>query len=290
MFPNQQLKETANAMVAAAQRGRSVVPVLKRLCPHVYRQIVRDARFPGLLSLWGRSVNVDANVGQTIVHPAILQGIGALAGVPMRGRGVHAGLQHTYGYLFSMLETPYGLKRDRWLSTQMEQGFGIDLTLLSDRPRAGTLFANLTWFLGQVVFRGRPRTLRRLARNAPAVAPALVDEDYTRYGRCRIVEQAVLRGTTNRDVVLITDLVPFPNPPLDGEADNTLLIYSVQVGTRSALKLITAFPVTPQVARHLQASARPRGSVAIRPQYNAYVPGWPNRRVLGRRHVASSAD
>ena len=61
-----------------------------------------------LLALWGRSVNADENTGETIVHPAILAAIGALAGVPMRGRFVQAGLQHTYGYLFSLIDTPYG--------------------------------------------------------------------------------------------------------------------------------------------------------------------------------------
>src|SRR5256885_4802858 len=121
MSANRQLQDAAKAMVTAAERGLPVLSVLKKLCPHIYRQIGHDSRFPGLLSLWGRSVNVDENAGQVIVHPAILQAIGELAGVPMRGRIVHAGLQHSYGYLFSLIDTPYGAKRDRWVSTELER-------------------------------------------------------------------------------------------------------------------------------------------------------------------------
>src|SRR5262245_47126296 len=110
---NEQLRDAARAMVTAADSGRSVVAVLRKLCPPVYRQIVQERKRPEVLSLWGRSSNVDENAGKVIVHPAILRAIGELAGVPMPGRIVHAGLQHTYGYLFSLIETPYGFKRDR---------------------------------------------------------------------------------------------------------------------------------------------------------------------------------
>src|SRR5262249_2770464 len=115
-------------------------------------------------------VNVDEYAGQTIVHPEILRAIGELAGVRMRSPVVHAGLQHTYGYLFSLIETPYGAKRDRWVTTDLETGFGLELSLLGEKPHDGTLLANLTWFLGRIVFRGRPASLPRLAKigRAPA--------------------------------------------------------------------------------------------------------------------------
>src|SRR3712207_3234615 len=90
MLPDQELQAAALAMITAADLGRPVLPVLKRHCPYIHRQIVRCRREPGLLSFWGRSVNVDESAGQVIVHPAILAAIGELAGVPMRGRVVHA--------------------------------------------------------------------------------------------------------------------------------------------------------------------------------------------------------
>jgi hypothetical protein len=284
--PDRQLRDAAEAMRAAAQQGRPVVPVLKERCPHVYRQIVRDRRYPGLLSRWGRSVNVDENTGDIIVDPAIVEAVGELAGVPMGGPVVHAGLQHTYGYLFSLIETPYGAKRDRWLDGHLPRGLGIEPSLLSDRPRQGTLLANLTWLLTRIVFHDRPWALRRLAREALAAAPALVDYDYARLAACRVVERAALPGKPGREILLRTDLVPFPHPPADPEAESTLLIYSVQNGPRAPLRLVTAFPIRPQAAREIKASAGRRGRAEVHLRYNAYVPGLFGRTVPGRRIFA----
>jgi hypothetical protein len=286
MSPAQHLQYAAKAMTAAAESGRSVVRVLKQMCPHIYQQIKKDRGHPGLLSLWGRCVNVDEVARQVIVHPAILQAIGELAGITMRGKVIHAGLQHTYGYLFSLLDTPYGAKRDRWVSTAMEQGFGIDLSLLGDRPAQGTLLANVTWFLGQIVFRGRPHSLRRLHQNAGAVAPELVAYDFARLPVCRIAEQVVLTSPTGREVMLITDLVHYPRLGPDPLAENTLLAYSVRIGARSPIKLITAFPVRPRVVEDIKASVPASDTVDVRLRYNAYVSGLYGRTVPGRRFFA----
>lgn len=272
-------------MAQAAAAGRPVPPLLKKFCPHIYRQIVHDGKHPGLLSFWGRSVNVDENAGKVIVHPAILQGIGEVAGVPMQGPVVHAGLQHTYGYLFSLIDTPYGAKRDRWLSTAWERGFGIEPSLLSDRPKQGTLLANLTWFLGQIVYRGRSASLRRLGRNARAAAPQLVQYDYGRLRACRVAERVALAGRPKREVQLITDLVPFPFRAVSN-AENFLLIYSARNGQRAPIRLITAFPVTSMVAQGIKTSAEQRGRVTVRLRYNAYVPGLLGRALMGRRYLA----
>jgi hypothetical protein len=285
MSADQQLRDAAKALVAAAERGQSVLPLLKKICPNVCRQIVRDGKTPGLLSLWGRCLNVDENVGQVIVHPAILEAIGALAGLPMRGRIVHAGLQHTYGYLFSLLETPYGSKRDRWVSTEPERGFGIDRSLLSDRPKDGTLLANSTWFLGRIVYRDRPRSVRQLEQIAGAVAQELIAYDFGRLPVCRL-EEVVSGGRTGREIVLVTDLVAYPNPPADPEADSTLLIYAVRNGCRAPLKLITAFPVRTQAAQDLKASVSQRGPADVRVRYNAYIPGLAGKTLPGRRCMA----
>ena len=268
MSDDEQLQETARTMIAAAETGRSVVPVLKKRCPHVYRQIVHDAAYPELLALWGRSVNFDENARQIIVHPAILNGIGEIAGVPMRGGVVHAGLQHTYGYLFSLIDTPYGAKRDRWLSGDWERGFGIERSLLGVRPKHGSLLSNLTWFLGQIVHRGTPAPLKRLRRNAWAAAPELHRYPFERLSVQHFVEQIVAKR--EREVSLLTDLVAFPNPPRDAKAESTLLIYSVRNGARAPVRLITAFPVRSSVAKELATAARDRD---VRPRYNAYLPG-----------------
>jgi hypothetical protein len=284
MSPDWELQEAAVAMISAAEEGRPVVPVLRARCPYVYDQLRRDAAFPGLRSLWGRCVNFDENVRQVIVHPAVLRALGEVAGIPVRGTVVHAGLQHTYGYLFSLIQTPYGPKRERWVSTDLERGLGIDVTLLGERPAAGTLLANATWLLGQVAFRGQPAALARLAGAAAAVAPALVAYDCSHLSVCSIEEQAAAPGRLRRVVTLITDLVTLPLAP---EGDR-LLVYSARAGARAPLRLITAFPVRPAVAEELRASAVPGGPAEVRLRYNAYVPGLHGRAVPGRRVLVES--
>lgn len=284
MTSERRLQAAAQKLIAAADRGQSVAPLLTRLCPDIARQIRRDRRHPTLFAAWGRCANVDENVGKTIVHPPILEAIGNIAGVPMRGRFVHAGLQHTYGYLFSVLETPYGRKRDRWISTSLERGFGIDESLLGERPRQGTLLANLTWFLGQIVHRGRQRRLRALERIAAVVAPELVEYDLARLAVCRIVEETALPGS-RRGIKLFTDLVRYPVPSPKSGGDAALLVYSVQNGIRSRIKLITAFPVNQQTVSDLKTSVVP-GKVEVRLRYNAYVPGFYGRTLSGRRFFA----
>jgi hypothetical protein len=284
MSPDQQLQEAAIAMTEAAEKGRPIVPVLRARCPYVYDQLRRDARFPGLLSLWGRCVNIDENTQEVIVHPVILRALGKLAGVPVRSRVVHAGLQHTYGYLFSLIQTPFGFKRDRWTTTDLERGLGIDLSLLGERPAAGTLLANATWLLGQVAFRGQHAVLDRLAGEAAAVAPALVAYDYSALSVCRIEERATPPGTIRREVRLVTDLVTLPRAP----DDDRLLVYSAQAGARAPLRLVTAFPVRPGVAEELRASAVPGGPAEVRLRYNAYVPGLQGQTLPGRRALVEA--
>jgi hypothetical protein len=281
MTPDQKLEDAAQAMVRTAEMGRPVMPVLKALCPAVDRQVTRDKGYPGLLALWGRSLNVDENTAQVIVHPAILHAIGELAGVPMDGRVVHAGLQHTYGYLFSQIETPYGAKRDRWVSTNLERGFALDRSLLGEQPREGTLLANLTSFIGRIVFRDRMIEARRLEENAAASAVEIRDYDYTRLQVCRVTEHAALPGAARREVFLVTDLVPFPIAPADGPTECALLIYSVQDGPQASLQLITAFPVGPDAVRAIEASVNPDGTAEVRARYNAHVPGLEGQTVSG---------
>src|SRR5207245_429791 len=96
---------------------------------------------------------------------------------------------------------------------------------------------------------------------------------------CRLVERAVVPGKVRRAVTLVTDLVTLPRAP----AGDRLLVYSTQNGARAPLRLVTAFPVTPAVARDLQSATRPRQKVEIRPKYNAYLPGFRGRTIFGRR-------
>ncbi len=283
------LQHTAAEMTAASIRGDSVLAVLRSQTPWISRQIVADSTHRKLFSLWGRSCNFDENARKVIVDPAIVTVIGELAGHRMSGSAVHAGLLHTYGYLFSPIQTPYGAKRDRWVLQNLEDGFDIGGTLLSDEPRHGTLLANATWFFGNFALRGR-RALNHLAKRIPHAAPELRKFDYSRSKTCRIIEEAEIpevSGTKTRRVRLITDLVSYPKPPRSAQAENTLLIYSVQNGKGAPLRLITGFPVRETAANELRSSMPRRGTSTIRLRYNAFLPEMFARTFRGRRFLAS---
>ena len=281
------LADAARAMIAAAWRSRSAVKVLQKQCPHIYHQLVRLRECRGLFPLWGRSRNVDEHAGQPIVHPAILAAIGQLTGIPMRGQIVHAGLEHTYGYLFSLIETPFGYKRERWTRPTIEDGFGICSPTLRAEPAEGTLLGNLTWFAGQMAFRDRPRELRHLRRMSGCVSPVVENYPYASLNLCRIFEEVSCpdKGGQCPRVQLQTDLVPFPHPPADRDADNHLLIYSCFNARASRSRLITAFPVTQASVRELTAPET-QGEVLLEHlPYNAYVRGLAGRALRVRRRI-----
>jgi hypothetical protein len=277
--------DAAAEMIAAAGGRHPVAPILRRRCPDVYRQIVADARHPGMFRLWGRSANFDDNAQAVIVDPTIVRAIGEAAGIAVGGRFVHAGLLHTYGYLFSLIDTPYGAKRDRWILEHLENGFGLSSNLLSDAPTEGTLLANVSWFFGQIAFRGSPARFGRRGRAVPHAAGELLRYDFAKLRIRRIVEEAQVPGG-NRTIRIVTDLVSYRRPPAAETAENTLLVYSLQGGATAPLRLITGFPMRQVAVDELCKTVPRSGSAEIRLRYNAYLPGLFGRTVRGRRYFA----
>ncbi len=276
------LAGAAKEMRAAAQKGRPLTPILKRRCPHIYRQIVAVEQSAGFLDLWGRSLNVDENTQERIVAPAILQAIGHLAGVSMESKANHAGLTHTYGYLFSLAETPYGFKRERWTSSELDDGFGFTVPTLRDVPDEGTLLSNVTWFASRLAFRGTSRSLRQFEAAKERVSPLVYAFDYEKQPICRIVERVRFSwGSGHRVVNIHTDLVRFPCRR-SGIEDDTALIYSLRSGD-SMPRLITLFAVNGQPVAELTAKDRFGTDVAVQLRYNAYLAGVSGRCLSGER-------
>ena len=206
------------------------------------------------------------------------------ASSPADGPIVHAGLQHTYGYLLSTIVTPFGYKRDRWLSPWLEQGFGLPPDVLGPNPSRGTLLANATLLAGSAAFRGDATAARRLRRIATAAAAAVRKLDFTRLAQTRIVESLSLRDAAGRfrSIRIRTDLVPFPRP-VEGCVENCLLVYSVEDSSRPGARLTTLFPVAPPFVAELTHPRQFGPAVEIRPRYNAAVPGLGRETLRGRR-------
>lgn len=255
--------------------------------PRLYRHLRRVGDERSVLKRWGRSVNTDELANQDIVAAEILSLLGEITGVPMRPPGFHAGIQHTYGYLLSRIETPYGFKRDRWIQSTIEDGFGLPRQSLQPLPRRGTLLGNLTVFLSQLSLRDQPPV-----KIVGSMANLNLDEIAHTNGH-RIVESFQLGGDPKkrqsnfkqqpRNVQLRTDLFPFPRSTSD-ERNRGLLVYSICEGTKPA-KLITTFPVGQTTMDEWMDLSKMGKRQPIRLRFNAYLNGFPTGGICGERRL-----
>lgn len=274
-------------MFDAACRSKPLLPPLEELCPWIKHQLQMVSTVPGLLDLWGKSLNFDEFAKTQIVEPSILKLIGELSGVLLRGRIVHAGLMHTYGYLFSTIDTPFGKKRDRWIEPDLDHGLGLEKPTLRDRPNEGTLLTNLTYFLGRIAFRNQPEFTNSLEQLHCIFSQLVLEYPYEKLSVQSVVERATIaegrrRGT---EVEIRSDLVAFPYPPRDTAGADHLLIYSVINGPSLGPQLITAFGVTSEFVDSATLPDRVGNNVEVRAKFNAYIEGITGHTVWGIRWV-----
>lgn len=292
--PDAQLGETAEdcpwagiarVLVAEADQGKPIGARLKSLAPGLMEQVKKDSARAALQNLWGKSSNYDEFAKGTIVHPAILETLGETFQIPMAGKIVHAGLEHTYGYLFSVLKTPFGYKRARWVRNVLEDGFELPAKTLSPTPAGGTFFANVTYFIGSIAFRDRPEKLKLLKAEAPHVSKAVTGFPYSKLKTIRLEETL----ETPKKVTIRTDFVPFIHvPKTEGQAqpNSHLLVYSVLEAAGHDARLITAFPVDSAfVERALKAEGLGKEK-PVQTRYNAYVDGITGQTLTGLRKIA----
>lgn len=282
---DKELPRLATELSNRSSASYSPFTLLQTKCVWLYEQLRRDAVTPNLFQAWGECVNQDEIAGGTIVDPAILATIGTVAGIPMTGPRYHAGLQHTYGYLFSVIQTPYGYKRDRWISTRLERGFGLSPDTLSPAPTQGTLLANATYLAGNIATRGSPVGRRCIDALNGCVAEDLLHVPFDQLRQSRLIEKAAWNDDKGkaRRVRIQTDLVPFPRSP-ENEGESVLLIYSVG-RSRQPPRLVTLFTVTQSFADSLTASERLGDDVEIVARFNAWVDGLTGTPRRGQRTV-----
>ncbi|OFZ01616.1 MAG: hypothetical protein A2Z97_10345 [Bdellovibrionales bacterium GWB1_52_6] len=284
----------ARTLIAEAEAGRTVSPALQTLLPRLYAQIKTDGEKPELKDLWGQSINFDENAKGIIVHPGIIQSLAELFGVPApqgESRVVHAGMEHTYGYLFSILKTPYGFKRARWVQGEIEEGFNLPLGTLGPTPAEGSLFMNVTTFIGTIAFRTEAnefQVIRKATRNAAREIRRMKFSELKPIRLEERVEAANANGKV-RTVKLFTDFVPFLNQA-NPKGNTHLLIYTVKDPFHHSAQLISAFPVqTGFVQRAIQPSNLGKGRPIIT-RYNAFVEGLSGSTKTGERKVTSGME
>ena len=248
---------------------------LAEVAPEIARQLDLDARAPWL-ELWAESLNFDEHAHGVIVPEVIEDALLRAGGAPpRRGLVVHAGLTHTYGYLFSTLVTPFGYKRARWVDDTLEHGFGLPRGTLGPDPGQGSLLGNVSWFAGRIALRDSARAQSMLLASARDVATAVTQFDYAALQSACVEE-------CDGGTCLHTDLVPLLWPrPSDS---SHWLVYSLH--TQGALpRLISAFPVSANVVAALLDPGAFGDQVPIKGKYNVYLPEF---GAVGRRQICRS--
>jgi hypothetical protein len=288
----------ARDLESVASQNGSVIQALQKEQPDLFAQMKADSRRKDWLELWGYCINFDELARGIIVSPSVIDRLVEFfappAGKPFiitvgaNDREIlHAGVQHTYGYLFSNLKTSFGYKRARWVRDTLDRGFGLPTGTLSPLPKAGSLFSNATYFAGRIAFKNEPSILRTLTRSASrAVSPALVNYDFDSLKSVRLEETV---HTETGDVIIRTDFVPFTHK-VEGDTNTHWLIYSIADNRAERKKqhlvpaqLITAFPVETSFVEAALAADGLGENKPVITRYNAYVEGLTFKSLTGTR-------
>jgi hypothetical protein len=258
---------------------------LAKALPEVTKFSDADSCHRHFAQLWGLALNFDEHAKGVIVAKPIIHALSALAAVAspseeseenrIEGDVVHAGIQHSFGYLLSTLHTPFGYKRARWIYGEIERGFALPIGLLRPASSDGDFFCNVSFLMAKLA------RFKRLPPHHEGVAKALYSLNFEKLGATRIEE--VVHIGSSRTVFLRTDLIAFQRQG-EKDANSHLLVYSVLDSEVDEPRLISAFPVGPKMVGGLLAG--PFGDdVLVTTRYNAFVPGVSGRQQAGSRRI-----
>lgn len=224
--------------------------------PHLLSQINQDSKDPYLLMFWGKSYNIDASSSKVIVNERLLKELHQKFNILSTDTQAHAGIIHTYGYLFSHLDTPYGFKRKRWIDQSLNSAFSFENLSLSPDAIEGGLLSNLTYFIGMITLKNK--TNLQLLKN---VSQEVQRFNYDGLKKYRLEEKT-------KDVIIKTTFVSFPKNMATGD-NSFLLIYTIFDLTLDKEYLITAFPINQKTFLNAQDKKYLGKNKSISLRYNA---------------------
>ncbi|PCE14648.1 amino acid deaminase [Microbacterium sp. SZ1] len=105
---------------------------------------IADDRAAARFDAWGRSTVIDENTGSPVITRALFDELHDRAGLDQEWPVGNAGLLHCYGYLLSLTETPYGLKRDRWIEPALAEACTLPRDAFSPWRGGPTLLTRAT--------------------------------------------------------------------------------------------------------------------------------------------------
>ncbi|WP_217133314.1 hypothetical protein [Leucobacter chinensis] len=228
--------------------------------------IRRDAA-AGRLAAWGRSTVIDENTGVPSFDEPLFAELHAAAGIDADFPVGNAGLLHVYGYWFSHVMTPYGLKRERWQDGKLAAALGLpaDAFHLHDRGATTPLERVMNATLPLLSDAPEGALVAEAPLDAAADALALAQ---TQLPMKPAADRPASRTSLDpRTPLAPLDPTPIPAPTLDAgltpapdagpnlarrsrvvclpahDGHPAVLVYGVEgVGTQLTMQLVTVFP------------------------------------------------
>ncbi|MBP9681606.1 MAG: hypothetical protein KBD76_09390 [Bacteriovorax sp.] len=256
----------------------SLLTLLQNENPQLFNQIKQDSLDSELEGFWGQSLNFDSGAKKQIIDDAIISELQEMFHLQNDNKIVHAGVTHSYGYLFSVLNTPYGYKRKRWIDPTLNFAFSFKGKSLSPEASEGGLLSNLTYFVGSIAFKSpkEKESLKKLKN----VSSEVMAFSYEKLKTETLEEEVTRPASANH--VLRTTLVKLPLKKAEEENDY-LLIYSILNSVTQKEVLITAFPITTGAYLKIVESANLGEGRPIVVRYNAYLEGFMEQNLTGPR-------
>lgn len=189
---------------------------------------------------WGLSTVIDENIAAPVIVRDEFERLHELAALGAEWPIGNAGLLHVYGYLLSTVQTPYGLKRERWLDGALAGALGL--------PRDAFLPIGTVTGTGTLLSRVTAAVLPRVVE-PPSDALLVLDQ------------QSIDGGIAVRTVVV-------------GHPIGAALLYGVREAGR--MRAITAFPL----AAASESFCRSLEEQGPRLRYNAATSALPPRSEL----------
>lgn len=264
------------------QKKISILEVLKKENPHLSSQIEADAKDPLVLDFWGKSLNFDSGAKKQIISDSIIIDLQKTFNLSGDNRIVHAGITHTYGYLFSVLETPYGTKRKRWIEPTLNYGFALQGNSLSPDTMQGSLLSNVTYFAGKLAFKGDEE--KSQLDQLKNVSPEIRNFGYKKVSVTVLEEEVAASPITLRTTLV---KLPFKKPQ---EENDYLLVYTVLNQKEKKEVLITAFPIKKEAFAKTVDPAGLGKNQPIAVRYNAHVDGLMDQKQTGVRKILDKLD
>ncbi len=256
----------------------SIISLLEKKNPHLFHEIVNDSKDKKLTAFWGKSINFDSGAKKQIIDDQIMSDLQVQFKIKNDNKIVHAGITHSYGYLFSVISTPYGFKRKRWIDPTLNYAFSFSGSSLSPQTIEGGLLSNLTYFAGTIAF--KDESDRRALKALKNVSSEVLNFDYSKLHVEKLEEEIMVNGSLTN--ILRTTLVKLPFKREEEENDY-LLIYSIWSRRDHKEDLITAFPIKKDAYKKIieSDSLGPNRPILVR--YNAYLEGFMDKNLTGTK-------